>query len=56
MENIKNMSIIILGLIVLITASLFDNIIENNFLCISIIFLFLCLETYSLHRIIKVEN
>ena len=55
-KNLKGLIIIGIGLIGLITALLVNNTIENDFLCIIIMLLFLILELFGLFNIIKNKN
>ena len=50
---LKNFSIILLGLIGLITTLIVNNTVENDLLCILLMGLFLIIEFFGLFQIIK---
>jgi len=52
-EKIKNISLLIIGLIGLVTTLIINNLVENDILCIIIMLLFLSLEIFALFNIIK---
>ena len=52
-ERIKNISILLVGLIGLVTTLIINYSVENDILCIIIMILFLGLEIYGLHKIIS---
>ena len=52
-KNLKGLLFLALGLIGLITTLIVNNSVENDLLCIILMFIFLVLEIYGLSRIIK---
>ena len=54
-KKFKDLSIIFIGLLGLIIVLLINSSINNDFICIFLMFLFLSIEVYGLYKIIRIR-